>query len=83
MGMKIAKKMVLKKGGMGMPMDGGWGLKPIKTLEKWDSRIRVKYSIPMSQGIKKGIPLKERIILTIPDILRISSMVYMRIEPSK
>ena len=40
-GMKIAKKAVLKKGGMGMPTDGGWGLKPIKSLEKWDKRIRV------------------------------------------
>jgi len=37
MGMKIAKKQVLKKGGMGMSMDGGWGLKSVKTLEEWDT----------------------------------------------
>jgi O-methyltransferase involved in polyketide biosynthesis len=80
MGMKIAKKQVLKKGGMGMPMDGGWGLKPIKALEKWDTRIKVINAIPMSRGMKKGLPLKAKIVLSIPDILGVCSMVHMRIE---
>ena len=57
MGIKIAKKMVLKKGGMGMSMDGGWGLKPISSLEKWDERIKVINTIPMHCVVKKGIPL--------------------------
>ena len=80
MGIKIAKKMVLKKGGMGMAMDGGWGLKPVKNLEKWDRRIRVNSSTPMHQGVKKGIPLKEKIILSMPDLLGICSMVHVTIE---
>ena len=79
MGMKVAKKQVLKKGGMGMSMDGGWGLKSAKELEKWDNRIKVIGSIPMHKGVKKGIPLKTKIILTMPDLLGVCSMVHMRI----
>ena len=80
MAMKMAKKQVLKKGDMGMSMDGGWGLKPVQSLEKWDKRIKVINTIPMHKGIKKGLPLSTKIILTIPDILGVCSMVHMRIE---
>ena len=77
--MKMAKKAVLKKGGMGMSMDGGWGLKPIKSLEKWDGRIRVVHAMPMYKGMKKGLPLLTKIILFIPDMLGVCSMVHVRI----
>ena len=79
MGMKIAQKQVLKKGGMGMSMDGGWGLKPIKSLEKWDKRFKVISAVQMSKGMKKGIPLLTKIVFTIPEILGICSMVHLRI----
>ncbi len=78
MGMKIAKKQVLKKGGMGMAMDGGWGLKPIKTLEKWDKRIKVLNTIPMYKGMYKGLPLLTKMICFLPDMLGVCSMVHMR-----
>ena len=77
---KSAKKQVLKKGGMGMSLDGGWGLKPVQSLEKWDRRIKVISATPMYKGMKKGLPLLTKIILTIPDILGVCSMVHMRIE---
>jgi O-methyltransferase involved in polyketide biosynthesis len=81
LGIKIGKKQVLKKGNMGMPMDGsGWGLKPIRTLEKWDKRIKVINAISMSKGMYKGLPLRTKFIFFIPDMLGISSMVHMRIE---
>lgn len=83
MGMKIAKKQVLKKGGMGISMDDGWGLKPIKTLEKWDKRIKVIDATSISKGMKKGIPLQIKVVLTIPDLLGVCSMVHMRIESSQ
>ncbi|MEM6806547.1 MAG: class I SAM-dependent methyltransferase [Bacteroidota bacterium] len=82
LGIKIAKKMVLKKGGMGMSMEGGWGLKPIKSLEKWDERIKVIDVIPMHRGIKKGLPIKMQFMLSIPDTLGISSMVHLRMGKS-
>ncbi len=83
MGIKIAKKQVLKKGGMGMSMDGGWGLKPIKNLEKWDKRIKVINAVSMSEGMKKGIPLLTKSVLTIADMLGVCSMVHMRFESSQ
>ena len=79
MGMKFAKKAVLKKGGMGMSMDGGWGLKPIKSLEKWDQRIKVVHALPMYRGMKKGLPLLTKMNLFIPDILGVCTMVHVRI----
>jgi O-methyltransferase involved in polyketide biosynthesis len=81
-GMEFANKQVLKKGGMGMSMDGGWGLKPVTSLEKWDKRIKVVNAIPMSKGMKKGVPLLFKIISVITDMLGVCSMVHMRIESS-
>ena len=83
MGMKIAKKQVLKKGGMGMSMDSGWGLKPVASLEKWDKRIRVISAIPMSKGMKKGVALQFKIMGAITDMLGVCSMVHMRIGSSR
>jgi O-methyltransferase involved in polyketide biosynthesis len=83
MGIKIAKKAVLKKGGMGMSMDGGWGLKPIRSLEKWDNRIRVVDAFPMHKGIKKGLPLSQKLMLSIPDALGVAHMVHVRIANNK
>ena len=83
MGMKFAKKQVLKKGGIGMSMDGGWGLKPVKSLEKWDERIKVVSAISMSKGMYKGLPLRTKMIFFIPDMLGVCSMVHMRIESSR
>jgi O-methyltransferase involved in polyketide biosynthesis len=80
LGMKIAKKQVLKKGGMGMSMEGGWGLKPATALETWDKRIKVINSIPMSKGMKKGVPLAHKLMATMTDMLGVCSMVHMRIE---
>ncbi|PIE02832.1 MAG: polyketide biosynthesis methyltransferase [Acidobacteria bacterium] len=80
MGMKFAKKAVLKKGGMGMSLEGGWGLKSAKSLEQWDERIKVIDVIPFSKDMKKGIPLSLRMISIITDMLGISSMVHLRIE---
>jgi len=80
MGMKIAKKQVLKKGGMGLSLDGGWSLKPIKLLEKWDNRIKVREATPMYHGMKKGFSLLQKLVLSIPDLLGVCHMVYVRME---
>jgi O-methyltransferase involved in polyketide biosynthesis len=79
MGLKIAKKAVLKKGGMGMSMDGGWSLKPIESLEKWDKRIKVIDAFPIHKGVKKGIPLSQKLILSIPDTLGVCHMVHAKV----
>lgn len=79
MGLKIARKQVLKSSGM-ESLSGGWGLKSVKSLEKWDNRIKVIDSTPIHKGVKKGIPFKTKIFLTMPDLLGVCSMVHIRIE---
>jgi O-methyltransferase involved in polyketide biosynthesis len=79
MGVKIANKKVLKAGGMSSAL-GKWKLKSIKSLEKWDKRIKILEIIPMYKEMKKGIPLLEKMGLIFVDIFGIGSMVYMRIE---
>ncbi|PIE68617.1 MAG: polyketide biosynthesis methyltransferase [Deltaproteobacteria bacterium] len=81
--MKMAKKSVLKKGGMGMSLEGGWGLKSVKSLETWDKRIKVVEDIPIYKGAKKGISLGHKIALTIPDVLGFCSMVHVRMQGNK
>ncbi len=80
MALKMAKKQVLKKGGMGVAMDDGWGLKPVHSLEKWDPRIKVIRATPMYAGMKKGLPLRTKLGLSVLDILGACSMVHVRIE---
>jgi len=79
MGMNIARKAVLKKGGMGMSADGGWGLKSIKSLEKWDKRIKVVSAMSMGKGMYKGLPLKWKLVMIIPDLLGMAHMVHVRV----
>ncbi|PID76450.1 MAG: hypothetical protein CSB24_06515 [Deltaproteobacteria bacterium] len=81
-GLEFAKKAILKKGGMSMSLEGGWGLNPVKELETWDKRIKVVNTVPIYQGVKKDISLKHRLFLSISDLLGLCSMVHIRIEPN-
>ncbi len=68
--LKIGEKQVLKKGGMGMPLDGGWALKPAKEIENWDKRFKIISSVPIYKGTMKNIPLSHKIPLIIADALK-------------
>ncbi|MEM6843990.1 MAG: class I SAM-dependent methyltransferase [Bacteroidota bacterium] len=81
--MNFAKKAVIKKGGMGMSMDGGWGLKPIKSLETWDKRFKVISAIPINKGMRNGLSLPMKIASYIPDILGMCSMVHLRMKSNE
>ncbi len=78
--LEFAKKQVLKKGGMGMKSEGGWGLKPIKSIEKWDSRIKVISAVPIHKGAKSGVPLFQRVMLGVSDVMGVCHMVHIRIK---
>lgn len=80
LGLRIGKRMVLKKGGMDHFGDSeGWALKSARSLEKWDPRIEVVSTTPMHKGIKSGLPLRTKLMLSFPDVLGIASMVHVRI----
>ncbi len=78
--LKIGKKQVLKKGGMGMPLEGGWALKSAKEIEHWDKRFKIISSVPMYKGTMKNIPLLHKIPLTIADAMKMGIMVHLRIK---
>ncbi|MEM7079860.1 MAG: class I SAM-dependent methyltransferase [Pseudomonadota bacterium] len=81
LGLKIGQKMVLKKGGMdNFQGSEGWALKSVKSLEQWDTRMRVISAVPMHQGVKHDIPLKMRLALSMPDWMGIAKMVHLRME---
>ncbi len=79
-GFNIAKKQVLKKGGMGMSLDKGWSIKSAKDMEEWDKRIKLLSYKPMYKGVKQGIPLTHKILLTITDIMNMGGMVHLKIQ---
>ncbi len=79
MAMKIAKKQVLKKGGMGMSIDEGWAIKPVQKIESWDPRFTVVSATPMYQGIGGNLDLKTKLMFTITDFLGACPMVHLRI----
>ncbi len=79
-GFEMAKKLVLKKGGMGMSLEGGWSIKSAREMENWDNRIELISYKPMYKGVKQGIPLMHKILLTITDIMNMGGMVHLKIK---
>ncbi len=78
-GFNVAKKQVLKKGGMDMNFEG-WSIKSAKEIESWDSRIELISYKPMYKGVKQGIPLKHKILLSITDMINMGGMVHLKIK---
>lgn len=83
LGLKIGKRMVLKKGGMESFMGSeGWAVTSPRALERWDERIEIVSAEPMHRRIRGDLPLKERLILSIPDFLGVAKMIHLRIHGS-
>lgn len=83
-GVKMGKKMVLKKGGMDFFKDTeGWALKPAKSLEKWDDRFIVISAKSMYRGMMKGIPLKMKLMFAMAKMLKVVPMVHLQIKTGK
>ncbi len=82
-GFEMAKKQVLKKGGMGISLERGWAMRTARDIEKWDSRIEVLSYKPLYKGVKQGIPLMHKVLLTMTDLVNMGGMVHLRIKPEK
>jgi O-methyltransferase involved in polyketide biosynthesis len=80
LGIKIGRKMVLKKGGM--MMEGkGWGIKRPKSIQKWDKRFKVIKSHPISKGMTKGLPFKAKLMsFLVNDLMGVAKMVHLGIS---
>jgi O-methyltransferase involved in polyketide biosynthesis len=80
LGIKIANKQVLEKGGMDESAYLKWGIDNIFEIEKWDSNIKVIINMPMYKEHKKNYPILKRIGMNIADSLKIMSLVHIRIS---
>jgi O-methyltransferase involved in polyketide biosynthesis len=80
LGVKVANKKVIKDGGMDDSAILKWGIKTAKTIEEWDKRIKLIKEFPMFKGFKKGYSIKMQYGLWMSDVLKIMSMVHLKIE---
>ncbi|MBN1696731.1 MAG: class I SAM-dependent methyltransferase [Spirochaetales bacterium] len=79
LGVRTANEKVLKSGGMDAGAMLSWGIKSGKEIESWDDRITLLDEFPMFRGFRKSYPFKIRYGLWLSDVLKIMSMVHLRI----
>lgn len=77
-GVRMANRMVLKASGMDEGSFLIWGLKEAKTLESWDSRIKLVHDYPMFQSVMNRFGLKDKIMAWISDLFKMQYMVHIR-----
>lgn len=78
LGVRVANKVVIQAGGMDERSILRWGMKEIKEIQLWDTRIKVLEEYPMFKGMKKGLPLKMKFVTLESDLLKIMSMVHLK-----
>jgi O-methyltransferase involved in polyketide biosynthesis len=79
-GVRVANKKVIKNGGMDESAYLKWGVKDLKSLSQWDSRIKILSDIPMFQDYKKQLDFRRRIATAFSDHLKIMSLAHIRME---
>ncbi|MFZ1082940.1 MAG: class I SAM-dependent methyltransferase [Candidatus Kryptoniota bacterium] len=80
LGVKIANKKVIRDGGMDETAILKWGIKSAGSIEEWDEGIRLVKEFPMFKGMKRGLTLKMKYGLWMSDLLKIISMVHLKME---
>jgi O-methyltransferase involved in polyketide biosynthesis len=80
LGVKVANEKVIKDGGMDETAILKWELKTGKIIERWDKKIKLIKEFPMFEGYKKEYSLKMRYGLWMSDLLKIMSMVHLKID---
>ena len=80
LGIKMANKKVLEKGGMDKSAYLRWGINNILEIEKWDSHFKVISHMPMFKGYKKNYSFIKRIGMIFSDTLRIMSLAHIKIN---
>lgn len=81
LGLKMANKRVIKAGGMDESAILKWGLQRAQDMQSWDSRISVIAEYPVFQNMKRGLSLHEKWGTFLADLLRVMSIVHLRLGP--
>ena len=79
-GIKIANKKAIEKGGMDKSVYLKWGIDNIKEIEKWNNNIKVISHMHMYKEHKKNYSMIKRIGMNITDTLKIMSLAHIRIN---
>jgi len=79
-GIKMANKMVLKKGGMDERSFLKWGIRNAKDIESWDKKIIVMSQKPFFKSIQTRVNLKSRIQLFFSDTTKIQYLIHLKIK---
>lgn len=78
-GLEIANRRVIEAGGMDAAAALKWPLPRARDLEAWDPRIAVLADYPIFRNMRRGLTTKERWGTLMSDLLRIMSMVHLRL----
>jgi O-methyltransferase involved in polyketide biosynthesis len=78
MGIRVANKKVIQRGGMDESSILKWGIETAKSIQLWDSRVEIIDEYSLFKNIKKGLPLRNKIGTLMSDILNIMFMVHLR-----
>ena len=78
-GIKMANKMVLKKGDMDERSFLKWGIRNAKDIESWDKKIIVMSEKPFFKSFQARFKLKSRIQLFFSDTTKIQYLIHLKI----
>lgn len=80
LGIKMANKKVIDKGGIDKSAYLKWGIDSIHEIEKWDSFIKVISDMPMFNENKKHYPILKKVGMILSDKLKIMSLAHIKIN---
>jgi len=78
-GMRVANRKVIKAAGMDETAFLKWGLPRASDIQTWDSRFAVLAEYPIFRNFRQGLTLREKWGTLMSDLLRIMSMVHVRL----
>jgi O-methyltransferase involved in polyketide biosynthesis len=79
LGVKMANRMVLDRGGMDTPAALTWGISSCRKLEEWDDRLKVIEEYPYFHHFKNGnAALTTRVKVLLWNLFKISYMVHVK-----
>jgi O-methyltransferase involved in polyketide biosynthesis len=79
-GIKMANKRVIDKGGIDKSAYLKWGIDNINEIEKWNSYIKIISCMPLFKEYKKKYPILKRAGMNISDKLMIMSLAHIKIN---
>ena len=78
LGLKLAKRMVLRNGGMDDSLVLKWGFQNARSLEDWDPRLQLVEQFSIFRKVGQDLSVRTRLRIAISGLLKIMFMVHLR-----